>query len=74
MLLGHERYYSLGMDALVTLYYALGTRTLLRELLWYGHECSHSCVLLEDERYYGLSMLWFEHGCSNDRMFLEHER
>ena len=32
--------------------YALGTRTLL----WFGHGCSETRMLLEHERYYGLGM------------------
>ena len=69
MLLEHERYYGLGTDALVIVCssntnvimgwtrmlwssYALGARTLLR----FGHGCSGHRMLLEHERYYGLSM------------------
>ena len=69
MLLEHERYYGLGMDALRPVCswntnvimvwawmlrdpYALGTRTLL----WFGHGCSETRMLLEHERYYGLGM------------------
>ena len=63
----HERYYGLGLDALVRthleheryvracmlrLSYALGTRTLL----WFGHGCSGYLMLLEHERYDGLGM------------------
>ena len=51
MLLEHERYYGLCMDALRPVY-ALGTRTLL----WFGHGCSETRMLLEHERYYGLGM------------------
>ena len=63
-----ERYYGLGMDALVTvcsntnvivvwawmigLSYALGTRTLL----WSGHACSGNRMLSEHERYCGFGM------------------
>ena len=63
MLLEHERYYGLGMDALRPVCswntnvimvwawmlgdpYALGTRTLL----WFGHGCSETRMLLEHER------------------------
>ena len=133
MLLEHERYHGLGMDALATVCswntnvimvwawahcqpYALGTRTLS----WFGHgrignrmllehERYHGLgnrMLLEHERYHGLSMgalptvcsgntnvsmvwawmllqpyalgtrtlSWFGHGCSGNRMLLEHER
>ena len=68
MLLEHERYYGLGMNALAIvcswntnvifwawmlwLSYALRTRTLL----WFGHGCSGYRMLLEHERYYGLGM------------------
>ena len=63
----HERYYGLGMDALVSVCswnmnmvwawmpwsaYALRTRTLL----WFGHGCSGYRMLLEHERYCGLGM------------------
>ena len=50
MLLEHERYYALGMDALVT--YALETR----RFSWFGHGCSGDRMLLEHERYYALGM------------------
>ena len=81
VLLDHERYYDLSMDALLTvrswttnvimvwawmqntnvimvwawmpgLPYALEPRTLL----WFGHACDASRVLLDRERYYGLGM------------------
>ena len=63
----HERYYGLGLDALVRMHleherhiracmlrlsYALGTRTLF----WFGHGCSGYLMLLEHERYDGLGM------------------
>ena len=41
-----------GMDALMSVYIALGTRTLLG----LGHGCSGERMLLEHERYYGLGM------------------
>ena len=50
MLVEHERYHALGMDALAP--YALGTRTLS----WIGHGCSGNRMLLEHERYHGLGM------------------
>ena len=50
MLSKHERYYGLGMDALVTV--CFGTRTLL----WFGHGCSGNRMLSKHERYYGLGM------------------
>ena len=69
MLLEHERYCGLGMDALVTVCsrntnvimvwvwmqwypYALDTRTLL----WFGHGCTGSRMLLKHERYHSLGM------------------
>ena len=100
MLSEHERYHALGMAALPSLCswnrnvimvwawahrqpYALGTRTLS----WFGHGCSGNRMLLEHERYHGLSwahrqpyalgtrtLSWFGHGCSGNRMLLEHER
>ena len=48
--LEHERYYGLGMDAVVI---AL-TRT--RTVLWFGQGCSRHCTSLENECYYGLDM------------------
>ena len=50
MLLEHERNYSLGMDALVTL--CSGKRTEL----WFGHGCSGDRLLLEHERYHCFGM------------------
>ena len=47
MLLEHERYYGLGMDALVSVCAAV---------LWFGHGCSGERMLLEHEFYYGLGM------------------
>ena len=47
MLSKHERYYGLGMDALVI---ACST------LLWFGHGCSRYRMLSKHERYYGLGM------------------
>ena len=68
MLSKHERYYGLGMDALVSVCsrntnvmvwawmlwraYALETRTLL----WFGHGCTDERMLSKHERYYGLGM------------------
>ena len=45
MLLEHERYYRLGMDALVTVR-SWNTTVIM---VW-------ACMLLEHERYYGLGM------------------
>ena len=69
MLLEHERYYGLGMDALVSvcswntnvivvwawmLWRAYALGT--RTLLWFGHGCSGERMLLEHNHYYGLGM------------------
>ena len=69
MLLEHERYYGLGMDALVIvcswntnviMVWAgmLGLSCALgtRTVLWLGHGCTRYRMLLEHERYYGLGM------------------
>ena len=50
MLLEHERYYALGIDALVI--ESTGTLTLL----WFGHGCCGYLMLLDHERSYGLGM------------------
>ena len=62
MLLEHERYYGLGMDALVTV------RTWSTNVIVVAPGCSGDCMLLEHERHHGL------HGCSRDGMLLEQER
>ena len=49
-LLEHERYYDLGMDALII------ECTRIGRLLWFGHGCSSDRMLLEHKRYYGLGM------------------
>ena len=69
MLSKHERYYGLGMDALVIvcsqntnvimvwawmLWYSYALKT--RTLLWVGHGCSGNRMLSKHERYYGLGM------------------
>ena len=51
MLLEHERYHGLGMDALATVC-SWNTRTLS----WFGYRCSGNRMLLVQERYHGLSM------------------
>ena len=69
MLLEHERYYGLGMDALVIVC-SWNTNVIMvwawmlwlsyalgtRTLLWFGHGCSGYRMLLEHEHYYGLGM------------------
>ena len=69
MLLEHERYYDLGMDALVTVC-SWNTNVVImwawmlwspyalgsRTLLLFGHGCSGHRMLLEHERYYDLGM------------------
>ena len=69
MVLEHQRYYSLGMDALVIvcswntnvimvwawmLWSPYALRT--RTLSWFGHGCSGHRMLFEHERYHGLGM------------------
>ena len=69
MLLEHERYYGLGMDALVIVCsrnmnvimvwaWMLWSPYALgtRTLLWFGHGCSGNRMLSKHERYYGLGM------------------
>ena len=69
MLLKHERYYGLGMDALVsrcsrktnvTMHWAwilwLAGALGTRTFLWFGHGCSGYHMLLKHEHYYGLGM------------------
>ena len=82
MLLEHERYSGLGMDALVTV--CSWTQTLLG----FGHGCFSHRMLLEHELYFGLGMdalvtvyalgtrsdLWFGLGCSGHRMLVENKR
>ena len=55
MLSKHERYYGLGMDALVTV--CSRNRNVI--MVW-------ACMLSKHERYYGLGMdvLVFVHGCT----------
>ena len=69
MLSEHERYYGLGMDAMVTVCLR-NTSVILVEawmhwspyaletltLLWFGHGCTGHRMLSEHERYYGLGM------------------
>ena len=50
MLLEHERYYGLGMDARVIVC-SWNTNVIM-----FGHGCSGERMLLEHERYYGLGM------------------
>ena len=51
MLSKHERYYGLGMDALVTV-----CSRNTNAILWFGHGCAGQRMLLKHERYYGLGM------------------
>ena len=69
MLSAHERYYGLGMDALVSVC-SWNTNAIMvwawmlwsayalgtRTLLWFGHGCFGQRMLSEHERYYGLGM------------------
>ena len=69
MLLEHERYHGLGMDALVIVC-SRNTNVIMvwawilwssyalgtRTLSWFGHGCSGHRMLLEHERYHGLGM------------------
>ena len=50
MLLEHERHNDLGMDALII------QRTRTRTSLWFGHGCCSERMLLEQKRYYGLTV------------------
>ena len=69
MHLEHERYYGMGMDALVfgctrmtnaIMVWAwivwLSDARGTRTSLWFGHGCSGYCTHSEHERYYGLGM------------------
>ena len=67
MLFEHERYYGLGLDALVIVC-SRNTNVIMvwarmlwssyalgaRKFVWFGHECSGHRMLLEHERYHGL--------------------
>ena len=79
MLQKHERYYGLGMDALVSvcsgntngimvwawmLWSAYAPGT--RTLLWFGHGCTGIRMLWEHERYYGLGMDALVNVCSRN--------
>ena len=69
MLSKHERYYGLGMDALVTVC-SRNTNVIMvwawmhwspyaletRTLLWFEHGCTGHRMLSKHERYYGLGM------------------
>ena len=50
LLLEHERYYGLGMDALII------ECSATRMSFWFGHGCYSDRMLLEHKRYYGLGM------------------
>ena len=50
MLLEHERYSGLGMDALII------ECSATRMSLWFGHGCYSDRMLLEHRRHYGLGM------------------
>ena len=69
VLVDHERYYGLGMDALVTM--CSWTTNVIRvwawmhwspcargprTSLWFGHGCTGHRVLVDHERHYGLGM------------------
>ena len=83
MLSEHERYYGLGMDALVIVCswstnvnmvwaWMLWSSYALgtRALSWLGHGCSAGSSYAPRTR----TLSWFGHGCSGHRMLLEHER
>ena len=69
MLVDHERYYGLGMDALVTVC-SWTTNVIMvwawmhwsqcargpRTSLWFGHGCTGHRVLVDQKRHYGLGM------------------
>ena len=71
MLAEHERYYGLGMGALVIVC-SWNTNVIMvwawmlwssyalgtRTLLWFGHGCSGHRMLSEHERYDGHGMVW----------------
>ena len=72
----HERYYGLGMDALVILCSRNTKVTMVlawmlwgpyapgtRTSLWFGHGCSGDRMLREHELYYDLSMDALVTGC-----------
>ena len=63
MLLEHERYYALGMDALV-IDCSWNTSGIM---VWAWMLWSPYALGTRTE-------LWFGHGCSSDRLLLEHER
>ena len=84
MLLEHERYSGLGMDALVTVC-SWNTNIVMvwawvlwsphaletRTLFWFGHGCcSGHCLLLERERCYGLGMDALVTVCSNTNIVM----
>ena len=52
MLYEHERYYGLGMDALVSICPRNTNVIRTRTLLWFGHACTGKRMLLEHKRYY----------------------
>ena len=59
----HERYYGLGMDALVTV--CSGNTNVIMVWAW---------MLWSPYVLGARTVLWFGHGCSGHRMFWEHER
>ena len=60
MLWKHERYYGLGMDALVS---ACSRNT---NVIWFGHGCSRERMLSKHARYYGLGMDALVSACSGN--------
>ena len=84
MLLEHERYYGLGMDALVSVC-SRNTNIIMvcawmlwsayalgkRTLLWFGHGCFGQRMLSEHERYYGLGMDALVSACSRNTKTLK---
>ena len=71
MLLEHERYHGLGMDALVIVFSRSTSAIMVwarmlwssydlrtQTFLWFGHGCSGHRMLSEHERYYGHGMVW----------------
>ena len=63
MLLEHERYYGLGMDALVSVC-SWNTNVIMvcAWMLWSAYALGTR------------TLLWFEHGCFGQRMLSEHQR
>ena len=70
MLLDYERYYGLGMDALVTHICSWNTNVITRVIKG-GHGYSDDRVLLEHERYSGVGMDALMTVCSRNTNIIE---